>query len=192
MKPWLLLLLCGITITMVVSAAEGENIYCWKCMQIQSVGHGGFRKLRIFFNVINFEGSYGHLNSVHSLTIHTFMQIATFISCFQRNGKYQRLSEELRLGKIVGISAITLRPVISSTLRFVQNNSERFIWFFFLNMKLVSPIIEEEDLYHLEKGLHNTSEIGQWFQTLWDTRYWNQLSLINLFVVWYFPIVYLA
>ena len=28
MKPWLLQLLCGITITMVVSAAEGENIYC--------------------------------------------------------------------------------------------------------------------------------------------------------------------
>ena len=96
-------------------------------MQIQSVGHGGFRKLRIIFNVINFEGSYGHLNSVRSLTIHIFIQIATFISCFQRNGKYQRLSEELRLGKIVGISAITLRPVISSTLRFVQNNSERFI-----------------------------------------------------------------
>ena len=63
---------------------------------------------------------------------------------------------------------------------------------FFKNMKLVSPIIEEEDLYHLEKGLHNTSEIGQWFKKLWERRYyWHQFSKLVKFV-WYFLVVYLC
>ena len=29
MKPWLLLLLCGITMMMVISAAEGEHLYLY-------------------------------------------------------------------------------------------------------------------------------------------------------------------
>ena len=35
MKSWLLLLLCGITMMMVVTAAEGDHsLYCLKCIKI--------------------------------------------------------------------------------------------------------------------------------------------------------------
>ena len=70
---------------------------------------------------------------------------------------------------IAGINAITLMPVISSTLRFVMNRDSLELDKMFMN--LVSSLDEEKDLYNLKKGFYNRTQIGKWIKKLRNKRY---------------------